>query len=121
MALHLCNYASLFRRNLNNIPLSGASLAVESDTANLSLLLSRYARGLGIPAGVVHPAEYSTDLSPVFRKGVDLCDYTEIRERNAIDVQTLTDEAIAQDRAAQVSKNVQESPQAPPPSSTSGE
>lgn len=86
--------------SFNDIP-SQTNIDAVTD---LSVILSRYVRGLGIPTTMVHPAQYSEKLSPLTSKGVDLCDYSDIKEQTNIDVQALTDQVIAQDTAAKAAK-----------------
>lgn len=109
----------------NNVWVDCKSNVVPDATTSLSVLLNRYVRGLGIPTNQVHPAQYSEELSPLTSKGVDLCDYSAIKAQNAIDVQTLTDDAIAQDKAVKAAKAAKAAKQEPepvtPPSLTSGE
>lgn len=99
----------------NNTWVDCKSDVVPDATTSLSVLLNRYVRGLGIPTNQVHPAQYSEELSPLTAKGVDLCDYSDIKAQNAIDVQTLTDDAIAQDKAAKAAKLSKQVEPATPP------
>lgn len=91
------------------------SVTVVDAVTDLSVLLNRYVRGLGIPAGTLHTAQYSEQLSPLTAKGVDLCDYSDIKSQTNVDVQTLTDAAIAQDKAAKAAKAGTQQLQATPP------
>lgn len=80
-----------------DLPL-GPSVAFPDMDIPLSTLLSRFINGQSLPSGVVHNAQYSEQLSPLTAKGVDLCDYSSIKAQTQMDIQTLTDEAILQDR-----------------------